>query len=192
MQASGTSSEGDGGPSKGMDMVGKALARVRARSADGSGPAVPVRSTQPRSTQPRSTQPRSARPVRRGGWSSPRPDSRDPQALGSLANQIAKKRGWSGQISGGSVIGHWARIVGPDIAEHATPVRLEAGVLSVEAVSTAWATQLRYMQSQVLARIAESVGHGVVTSLRIHGPAVTGWRKGNRHVRGRGPRDTFG
>ncbi|MBD8507018.1 DUF721 domain-containing protein [Hoyosella sp. G463] len=170
------------GPSRGMDMVGKALARVRARSAQGGGAPVPVRSTRSRS----------ARPMRRGGWSSPRPDSRDPQALGSLANQIAKQRGWSGPISGGSVIGHWARIVGPDIAEHATPVRLENGVLSIEAVSTAWATQLRYMQSQVLARIAASVGHGVVTTLRIHGPAVADWRKGKRHVQGRGPRDTFG
>ncbi|WP_278313966.1 DciA family protein [Lolliginicoccus levis] len=181
MPANGTGSDREV-PSTGMDMVGKALARVRGRTAQPEGPPAPVRPIPARS----------ARPVRRGGWSSPKPDSRDPQALGSLANQIAKQRGWSGQISGGSVISHWERIVGPDIAEHATPVRLEAGLLSIETVSTAWATQLRYMQSQVLARIAASVGHGVVTTLRIHGPKVADWRKGNRHVRGRGPRDTFG
>jgi predicted nucleic acid-binding Zn ribbon protein len=31
-----------------------------------------------------------------------------------------------------------------------------------------------------------------VTSLRITGPAAPCWRKGPRHIAGRGPRDTYG
>ena len=79
-----------------------------------------------------------------------------------------------------------------DIAAHASPTTLREGVLHVSAESTAWATQLRMMQAQILAKIAAAVGHGVVKELRITGPTAPSWRKGERHIRGRGPRDTYG
>lgn len=130
--------------------------------------------------------------ARRRSWSGPRPDDRDPQALGRLAARIATDRGWTGQLSGGAVFGRWTELVGADIAEHATPVTLRDGELTVQAVSTAWATQLRLLQRDLLRRIAAGAGRGVVTRLRIHGPAAPSWRHGSRHVPGRGPRDTYG
>jgi predicted nucleic acid-binding Zn ribbon protein len=90
------------------------------------------------------------------------------------------------------VFGQWSQVVGEDIAAHAAPVTLQDGVLGITAESTAWATQLRMMQSQILAKIAAAIGHGVVTSLRISGPVAPSWRKGERHIKGRGPRDTYG
>jgi predicted nucleic acid-binding Zn ribbon protein len=48
------------------------------------------------------------------------------------------------------------------------------------------------LQGQILAKINAAVGQGVVTSLRISGPAAPSWRKGERHIKGRGPRDTYG
>ena len=90
------------------------------------------------------------------------------------------------------MLGHWAAVVGDQIAEHARPTSLREGVLSISAESTAWATQLRMIQAQLLARIAAAVGDGVVTSVRISGPTAPSWRKGPRHVSGRGPRDTYG
>jgi len=128
----------------------------------------------------------------RRSWSGPGPDVRDPQPLGRLARDLANKRGWSAHVAQGTVLGHWPAVVGQQIAEHATPIALSEGVLSVAAESTAWATQLRMMQAQLLAKIAAAVGNGVVTSLRITGPAAPSWRKGSRHIAGRGPRDTYG
>ena len=125
-------------------------------------------------------------------WSGPGPDVRDPQPLGRVARDLAKKRGWSTHVAEGTVLGHWSAVVGAQIAEHATPIGLSDGVLSVTAESTAWATQLRVMQAQLLAKIAAAVGNGVVTSLRITGPSAPSWRKGPRHIAGRGPRDTYG
>lgn len=90
------------------------------------------------------------------------------------------------------VFGRWAGVVGEDIASHATPMTLKDGVLSIAAESTAWATQLRMLQGQLLAKINAAVGQGVVTSLKITGPAAPSWRKGERHIKGRGPRDTYG
>lgn len=125
-------------------------------------------------------------------WSGPGPDSRDPQTLGSATSDVAKSRGWSSRVAEGSVFGQWETVVGDQIAEHATPSALRDGVLTVEAESTAWATQLRMVQPQLLAKIAAAVGDGVVTSLKIVGPAAPSWRKGKFNVPGRGPRDTYG
>ena len=90
------------------------------------------------------------------------------------------------------MFGQWPTVVGSEIADHATPTALRDGVLSVTAESTAWATQLRLIQSQVLAKIAAEVGDGVVTSLKIAGPTKPSWRRGPLHISGRGPRDTYG
>jgi predicted nucleic acid-binding Zn ribbon protein len=129
---------------------------------------------------------------RRRGWTGPGPDAFDPQPLGKLARDLAKTRGWSAHVAEGTVLGHWPSVVGHHIADHATPTSLKEGVLTVAAESTAWATQLRLIQAQLLAKIAAAVGNGVVTSLRITGPARPSWRKGPRHIAGRGPRDTYG
>ena len=133
-------------------------------------------------------------PVRgsRRKWSGPGPDSRDPQTLASATSALAKSRGWSSRVAEGSVFGLWPTVVGEQIAEHATPTTLQEGVLTVEAESTAWATQLRMVQADLLAKIAAAVGNGVVSSLRIVGPAAPSWRKGRYNVPGRGPRDTYG
>lgn len=128
----------------------------------------------------------------RRSWSGPGPDTRDPQPLGRVARDLAKKRGWSTHVAEGTVLGHWPSVVGHQIANHAAPIALNDGVLSVAAESTAWATQLRMIQAQILAKIAAAVGNGVVTSLKITGPAAPSWRKGPRHIAGRGPRDTYG
>ncbi|MFL6144350.1 MAG: DUF721 domain-containing protein [Labedaea sp.] len=129
---------------------------------------------------------------RRRRWSGSGPDERDPQPLGRLAARLATDRGWNARLAGGHVFGRWARIVGEEVAEHVTPVSLENGVLIVSAASTAWATQLRLLQRQLLAEIARAVGDGVVTKIKIQGPAAPSWRYGTRHVSGRGPRDTYG
>lgn len=90
------------------------------------------------------------------------------------------------------MFGRWEAVVGEQIAAHATPTALNEGVLTVAAESTAWATQLRLVQAQLLAKIAAAVGDGVVTSLKISGPTAPSWREGPRHIAGRGPRDTYG
>ncbi|MCB0934759.1 MAG: DUF721 family protein [Mycobacterium sp.] len=128
----------------------------------------------------------------RRSWSGPGPDRRDPQPFGSAAKELAASRGWSPRVAEGTVFAQWPAVVGEQIAEHAEPTALRDGVLSVAAESTAWATQLRMVQAQLLAKIAAAVGDGVVTALKITGPAAPSWRKGPRHISGRGPRDTYG
>jgi predicted nucleic acid-binding Zn ribbon protein len=131
-------------------------------------------------------------PPRPRGYSGPGPDPRDPQPFGAVLARLVKARGWQRPAAEATVFGAWERVVGPEVAEHSRPVKLEGGELTVEAESTAWATQLRLLAGSLLQRIAAEVGHNVVTKLHIHGPATPSWSRGPRRVRGRGPRDTYG
>ncbi|SBV28883.1 Predicted nucleic acid-binding protein, contains Zn-ribbon domain (includes truncated derivatives) [Micromonospora krabiensis] len=126
------------------------------------------------------------------GYSGPGPDPRDPQPLGAVLNRLVKARGWQQPAAEATVFGAWERVVGPEVAQHSRPVKLENGELTVEARSTAWATQLRLLAGSLLKQIAREVGHNVVRKLHIHGPAAPSWSRGPRRVRGRGPRDTYG
>ncbi|AYF78993.1 DUF721 family protein [Nocardia yunnanensis] len=177
-----------GGPEpelKGVDLARRALEEARA-AARAAGKSVGQGRASPRKGGVRALR------RRRTGWSGAGPDDRDPQTFSSLAMQLAKGRGWSGKVAEGTVFGRWSSVVGEDIASHATPISLENGILSIQAESTAWATQLRMFQSQILAKIAAAVGNGVVKQLKINGPTAPSWRHGDRHVKGRGPRDTYG
>ncbi|WP_446217584.1 DUF721 domain-containing protein [Micromonospora sp. IBHARD004] len=126
------------------------------------------------------------------GYSGPGPDPRDPQPLGAVLDRLVKARGWQQPAAEATVFGAWERVVGPEVAQHSRPVKLENGELTVEARSTAWATQLRLLAGSLIKQIASEVGHNVVRKLHIHGPAAPSWARGPRRVRGRGPRDTYG
>lgn len=126
------------------------------------------------------------------GYSGPGPDPRDPQLFGAVLERIMKQRGWEKPKAEATVFGAWEKVVGEDIARHSRPVKLDDGVLTVEAESTAWATQLRMLAAGLIRNIAGEVGHNVVTRLNIHGPAAPSWQRGPRRVQGRGPRDTYG
>jgi predicted nucleic acid-binding Zn ribbon protein len=120
------------------------------------------------------------------------PDERDPQLLGPTLGRLMADRGWETDAAVGGVMGRWAGIVGPEVAGHARPLAFDDGELVVGTDSTAWATQIRLLAPTLLARLAEELGAGVVTSVTVRGPSAPSWKKGLLAVRGRGPRDTYG
>jgi predicted nucleic acid-binding Zn ribbon protein len=65
-------------------------------------------------------------------------------------------------------------------------------VLVVRCESTAWATQLRMMRSELLVRIGERFPGADIQSIRFQGPDAPSWKRGPRSIPGRGPRDTYG
>ncbi|HEY6743019.1 MAG TPA: DciA family protein [Lapillicoccus sp.] len=158
-----------------------ALARARKAAADkGLRPGLkPLRRRRP-GNQPQGT------PSGSG------PDARDPKLLGEQLEKFVADRGWEVDVAVGSVIGRWPQLVGPDIAEHVQPVSFENGILTLRAVSTAWATQMRLLTSVLLGRLEQEVGAGTVTEVVVTGPSGPTWAKGRRRAPGRGPRDTYG
>ena len=122
-----------------------------------------------------------------------RDDGREPGVIGDQIDRLLVERGWQIDVAVGSVMGQWATIVGADVAAHAAPVTFAAGMLTVRAESTAWATQLRLLGSTLLGKMEQTVGPDVVQELRVIGPNMPSWSRGLRKAHGgRGPRDTYG
>jgi predicted nucleic acid-binding Zn ribbon protein len=87
---------------------------------------------------------------------------------------------------------NWTELVGEANGLNSQPENLVSGVLTIRCKSTAWATQLRLMQIQILDKITENYGDLAISSLKFLGPDAPSWKKGPRSVPGRGPRDTYG
>jgi predicted nucleic acid-binding Zn ribbon protein len=117
----------------------------------------------------------------------------DPQNIGLILNELVSARDWRQGIAEGNLFSDWREIVGADIAEHSTPITLFEGKLTIQTSSTAWSTQLRLMQGDLLRTIRQSAPGALVEELAIIGPHAPSWKRGLRTIRGaRGPRDTFG
>ena len=94
-------------------------------------------------------------------------DPPDPRPLGASLDRVARGLGGAGAEALGGLFGHWADIVGPQLATHARPLSLRAGVLVVAADEPGWATQLRYLETDLLRRLAEALGEGVVKRVEV-------------------------
>jgi predicted nucleic acid-binding Zn ribbon protein len=163
-------------------LAAEALARARAdtwargeRPAPGAGPRQSHKQQEER-TGPSASGPPSA------AWSA-RPRRDDPQPLNAAVGSLLSARGWRQQAAVGAVFSGWTPIVGPQLAAHTKPEAFSDGELVVAADSDAWAAQVRLMAPQLLKRLAEELGHGTVSRIRVRGPA--GQSRGSGRLRAR-------
>lgn len=116
----------------------------------------------------------------------------DPRLIGIVIEKEVGSRGWRQPIAVGSVIGQWEEIVGDLVAGHCPVESFEGGKLIIQADSTAWAQQMQLLLPQIMARIDQAVGEGVVEQVVVLPPKAPSWTHGKYRVPGRGPRDTYG
>ena len=117
----------------------------------------------------------------------------DPQSLSSVLSEVIQNRNWNQGVAEGNLFSDWNTIVGSEIAEHTTPISLVDGRLTIQTSSSAWATQMRLMQDDLLKTISSSAPGALVENLVFIGPNAPSWKKGLRTIKGaRGPRDTYG
>jgi len=137
---------------------------------------------------------RSTTPRRKAGNRASRSGvpSRDPQPVGQALDDLLTERGWQGDSAIARLVTRWPTVVGAEMADHVAPVSFQDGVLLLQAESTAWATQVRLLLTDLRRVVEAEVGVGVVTSISVVGPTAPSWIKGPRTVKGRGPRDTYG
>lgn len=174
------SSTGEQGPTGDHDPTGLDLARAIADS---------VGAQQRRRRRKRPPRQPSVETVRSGA----RPDDRDPKLLGTAFDNLVESKGWSTDLSVRALLARWPSLVGPTNAAHSWPESYADAVLTVRTESTVWATSLRTMAPQLVAKLNEQLGDGTVTRVKVLGPQGPSWKKGPLSVRdGRGPRDTYG
>ncbi|MDA8269188.1 MAG: DUF721 domain-containing protein [Actinomycetota bacterium] len=76
------------------------------------------------------------------------------EALGAVADRLGVGR--ADVVA--TVFGRWADLVGPALAGHTRPLRLEGGTLWLAVDHPAWATEVRRMAPRLLAALADACG----------------------------------
>ena len=66
-----------------------------------------------------------------------------------------------------AVFARWEQVVGPEVAAHAEPRSLRDGVLVIAVDQPAWATQLRFLGPELLARVREATGSSDVAEIHV-------------------------
>ena len=100
----------------------------------------------------------------------------DPQSLESVLSEVIANRNWSKGVAEGSLFSDWVQIVGQEIATHTTPISLVDGKLTIQSSSSAWATQMRLMQSDLLKTISTTAPGALVEELIFIGPHAPSWK----------------
>jgi predicted nucleic acid-binding Zn ribbon protein len=117
---------------------------------------------------------------------------RQPKSIASTMDSLIQSFGWENKLSEGELFANWREIVGDKVAENSFPEDLNKGILTVRCKSTAWATQLRIMGADILAKINNKLPALEIKEVKFIGPQAPSFKRGLRSVPGRGPRDTFG
>jgi predicted nucleic acid-binding Zn ribbon protein len=126
------------------------------------------------------------------GAAAPFGPGRDPGELGNILGDLAENLGWTPFLMESQILDAWSEIVGADVALRTKPTGVNEGTLTVMCESTAWATQLRLMSSQILTKLLQEFPESRISQVTFLGPNAPSWKRGQRSVPGRGPRDTYG
>ena len=89
------------------------------------------------------------------------PPGKPPRVLNEALGKLLRRMHVSDESSAIGLFSGWRQIVGDTIADHAVPKRLEKRILVVEVDDPAWATQLKFLESQLIATLRDSVGDEV-------------------------------
>jgi predicted nucleic acid-binding Zn ribbon protein len=91
----------------------------------------------------------------------------DPRPLGDALADVSKHLHMPAPRTLSGVFGAWDDVVGASMAAHVQPRTLRDGVLTLVVDDPVWATQLRFLEGDLLRRIERLAGPDAVQSLRI-------------------------
>ena len=100
----------------------------------------------------------------------------EPVSIGDAAALVGNELGLAEPRSSALLDGAWSEVVGDDVAQHSRARGVRNGVLEIVVDAPAWATQLRYLEADLVERASRLVGPGVVSAVRVSvdpGPATT-------------------
>lgn len=81
------------------------------------------------------------------------PAGNEPVPLSRGLERVLKSLRGGDRRTTATVFGRWAELVGEPVCNHVRPLKLDSGILIVEVDDPAWATQLKFLESDLLKRL---------------------------------------
>ena len=93
--------------------------------------------------------------------------NKEPVHLRSVLEQILKDFGTPDITTVTSIIDQWEEIVGSDLATKISAVAISGSELIVRVDDPVWASQISWLENQLLDKITRLVGEEKITSIRV-------------------------
>jgi len=93
--------------------------------------------------------------------------SKEPVHLRSVLEQLLKDFGTPDITVVTSIIDQWEEIVGSDLASKISAVAISGSELIVSVDDPVWASQIIWLESQLLDKITRLIGEEKITSIRV-------------------------
>jgi predicted nucleic acid-binding Zn ribbon protein len=90
-----------------------------------------------------------------------------PKRVRETLQKYLDKAGISEKIEAASVVPDWPRLVGEGIAGVTTPLRVSNGVLFVSVRSSAWMSELKLMEREIIKRLNADKKRGRISGIRF-------------------------
>lgn len=82
----------------------------------------------------------------------------DPVPLSQSLDSVMRSLRGADRVQLGGLFGRWDEAVGEAVAAHVQPIKLDHGVLLVEADDPAWATQVKFLADTIVERLFDVAG----------------------------------
>lgn len=100
-------------------------------------------------------------------WESLGGSTPDPIRVESGIERVLRSLGVPEPTTLSSLFDNWADMVGDTVAANVQPVKLSDTTLKVVVDDPGWASQMKWMAADVLKRLEQGLGEGVVTSIDV-------------------------
>ena len=97
----------------------------------------------------------------------PTDDPGDPSALRSSLDRLVRRLGGSSADVAAGVFGRWSDLVGEAVAANSAPVALRGTTVIIAVSDPAWATQLRFLESDLVSRLQAELGVDAVDAIEV-------------------------
>jgi len=87
--------------------------------------------------------------------------------VGESLDRVAASLGVPRASTLSTVFASWPEMVGESVAQHSRPRSLRDGTLVVAVDEPAWATQLRWLEADLLTRLGEALGPDAVARIEV-------------------------
>lgn len=96
--------------------------------------------------------------------------SDDPQPLNTALDRVLRSLKGGDRQTTVTVFSRWSDLVGESVAAHVRPLKLDVGTLIVEVDDPTWATQMKFLEGDLMDRLQATGGMAVERiEIRVRG-----------------------
>lgn len=97
----------------------------------------------------------------------PNDSQSEPSTLRASLDRVVRRLGGPSAAVATGVFGRWEELVGDGVAANSRPVALRDTTLVIAVADPAWATQLRFLERDLVTRLQAELGPGSVDAIEV-------------------------